>query len=62
MEKWGLYHVQIIKVDGKGRALCCGNERLDAIGGNMMCKLEGQMDKGGNYDVDMKRCMQQEAI
>ena len=58
MEKWGLYHVQIIKVDGNGRALCCGNERVDAIGGNMMCKLKGWMEKAGHYDVQMKGWMQ----
>ena len=29
----------------------CGNEKVDAKGGNMMCKLKGQMDKGGYYDV-----------
>ena len=24
----------------------------------MMCKLKGRMDKGGHYDVEMKRWMQ----
>ena len=24
----------------------------------MMCKLKGRMDKGGNYDVEMKVWMQ----
>ena len=28
---------------------------MDAKGGiSMMCKLKGQMDKGGHYDVEMK--------
>ena len=26
---------------------------VDATGCNMMCKLKGWMDKGGNYDVEM---------
>ena len=29
------------------------NKRVDATEGNMMCKLKGQMDKGGHYDVQM---------
>ena len=33
-----------------------------ATGGNMMCKLKGWMDKGGYYDVEMKGCLQKEAI
>ena len=46
----------------------CGNERLDAKGGNKMCKLKGRWirkgimtckckvdAKGGHYDVLMKR-------
>ena len=28
---------------------------MDAKGGIMMCKLKGRMDKGGHYDVEMKR-------
>ena len=31
---------------------------MDAKGGIMMCKLKGQMDKGGLYDVQMKRRME----
>ena len=31
---------------------------MDRKGGNMMCKLKGQMDKGGHYDVEMKGWMQ----
>ena len=31
---------------------------MDAKGGIMMCKLKGQMDKGGLYDVQMKRWME----
>ena len=31
---------------------------MDAKGGIMMCKLKGQMDKGGRYDVQMKRRME----
>ena len=28
---------------------------MDTKGGiSMMCKLKGQMDKGGHYDVEMK--------
>ena len=28
----------------------------------MMCKLKGQMDKGGHYDVEMKGWMQKGAF
>ena len=35
---------------------------VDAKGGIMMCKLKGRLDKIGHYDVEMKRCMQKEAI
>ena len=28
----------------------------------MMCKLKGQMDKGGHYDVQMKRWIQTGAL
>ena len=45
--------MQIQRADGKRRALRCGNERVDAKGGNMMCKLKGQMGKGGHYDMQM---------
>ena len=31
---------------------------MDAEGGNMMCKLKGQIKKGGLYDVDMQRWRQ----
>ena len=31
---------------------------MDGKGGNMMCKLKGQMDKEGHYDVQMKGWMQ----
>ena len=31
---------------------------MDAKGGIMMCKLKGWMDKGGHYDVQMKRWME----
>ena len=30
--------------------------------GNMMCELKGQMDKGGLYDVEMKRWRQKGAL
>ena len=30
---------------------------MDANGGIMMCKLKGQMDKGGLYDVEIKGWM-----
>ena len=40
-------------MDGEEWALC-GNQRLDENGGIMMCKLKGQMDKGGQYDVQIK--------
>ena len=46
--------MQIKLVDGKGRALWCGNEGVDATGSNMMCKLNGQMGNGGYDDVQMK--------
>ena len=29
--------------------------KVDAKGGIMMCKLKGQIDKGGHYDAQMKR-------
>ena len=32
--------------------------RVDEKGGIMMCKLKGQMDKGGHYDVEMKGWIQ----
>ena len=35
---------------------------MDATGGNMMCKLKGQIDKGGLYDVEMKRWRQKWGI
>ena len=28
---------------------------MDGKGGNMMCKLNWRMDKGGHYDVQIKR-------
>ena len=31
-------------------------------GGNMICKLHGQIDKRGHYDVEMKGLMQKGAI
>ena len=31
-------------------------------GGNMMCKLNGRMDKGRHYDVEMKGWMQKVAV
>ena len=41
MDKGGHYDVEIKRADGKGKALCCGNERVDA--------------KGGHYGVQIKR-------
>ena len=35
---------------------------MDAKGGIMTCKLQGRMDKGGHYDVEIKGWMQQRAI
>ena len=35
---------------------------MDATGGIMMWKLNGQIDKGGHYDVEMKGLMQKGAI
>ena len=29
--------------------------QYDVKGGNMMCKLQGRIDKAGLYDVEMKR-------
>ena len=40
----------------------CGNQRVDAKGGIMMCALKGWMDKGGHYDVQMKRWLQKVAL
>ena len=45
----------------KGRT-GCGNQRVDTTGGNMMCELKDQMDKGGHYDVEIKESMQKGAI
>ena len=28
---------------------------MDATGGNIMCKLKGQMDMGGHDDMQMKK-------
>ena len=28
---------------------------MDATGGIMMCKLKGQMEKGGYYDVEKRK-------
>ena len=56
--KRGHYDVQMQIVNGKGRALQCGNKKVDATGGNIMCKLKGQMDKGRHDDVEMKRRIQ----
>ena len=52
--KRGHYDVQMKRADGKGMALWCGNEGVDATGSNMMCKLNGQMGNGGYDDVQMK--------
>ena len=41
MDKGRHYDVPIKSADGKGRALRCGNERVDTKGGIMMCKLKG---------------------
>ena len=49
------YDMQIKRADIQGRALSCGNERVDAKEGNMMCKLKGQMEKREHYDVQIKR-------
>ena len=35
---------------------------MDAKGGIMICKLKRQMDKGGHYDMEMKRWMQKGAL
>ena len=49
--------MQIKRADGKGKALRCGNERVLAKGGNMLCKLKGYRDlREGN--VQMKRWIQ----
>ena len=50
--KGGIMMCEIKRVDGKWRAIC-GNERVDATGGNRMCKLKGQMGKGGHYDMQL---------
>ena len=46
--------MEIKRADGKGRALCCGNERVNAKRSNMMCKLNGQMGNGRYDNVQMK--------
>ena len=35
---------------------------MDAKGGIIKCKLKGWMDKGGHYDVQMKRWIQKGAL
>ena len=35
---------------------------MDAKGGIMMCKLKGWMNKGGHYKLEMKGCMEKEAL
>ena len=35
---------------------------MDGKGGIIMCKLKGQMDKGGHYDAEMKGRMQKGAF
>ena len=35
---------------------------MDAKGGIMMCELKGWMEKGGHYEVEMKKFLQKEAI
>ena len=35
---------------------------MDANGDIMVCKLNVRMEKGGHYDVEMKRWIQQGAI
>ena len=35
---------------------------MDGKGGIMMCKLKGQMDKGGHYKVEMKGWMEKVAL
>ena len=35
---------------------------MDAKGGITMCKLKGQMDKDGNYDVQINGWMEKVAI
>ena len=35
---------------------------MAATGGNLVCKLRGWMDKGGHYDVQMKRWLQKGAL
>ena len=51
--KRGQYDVQTKRVDGQGWALC-GNHKVDAKGGIMMCKLKGQMEKEGYYNLEIK--------
>ena len=35
---------------------------MDGKGGIMMCKLKGQMDKGGHYDVQINGWMEKVAL
>ena len=35
---------------------------MDGKGGIMMCKLKGWKDKGGHYDVEIKRWMEKVAL
>ena len=53
--------MQIKWMDGKGWALC-GNEKVDAKRGSMMCKVKGRIDKLGHYDVEKKGRMEKRAI
>ena len=47
---------------GCKRVALCGNQKVDANGGIMMCKFKRQMEKGGHYDMELKGWMQQGAI
>ena len=35
---------------------------MDGKGVIMMCKLKGEIDKGGHYDVEMKGLMEKVAL
>ena len=40
----------------------CGNQRVDAKGGNKMCKLKGIWIRDRHYDVQMYEWMQKGAL
>ena len=55
--------MQIKRGDGKGRALCCGNDRVDAIGGHYQVQIKRVDGKGSDImNVEMKGWMEKVAL